>query len=82
MALKSQRQLLGRDSGAVIDDPDQVPAGAANLDRDAPGARVEGVLDQLLDDRRRPLDHLPGGDRVGDLGGEGADRHDRRDFSS
>ncbi len=30
--------------------------------RVAPG--VDGVLDQLLDDARRPLDHLAGGDAV------------------
>ena len=35
---------------------------------DARGAGVDGVLDELLDDRRRPLDDLAGGDLVGELG--------------
>ena len=38
------------------------------------GAGVDRVLDQLLDHRRRPLDHLAGGDAVGDGLGQAADR--------
>ena len=39
------------------------------------GARagVERVLDEFLDDRRRPLDHLAGGDAVDQDGIEAAD---------
>ena len=39
--------------------------------RVAPG--VDGVLDQLLDDGRRALDDLAGGDLVGEVGREPAD---------
>ena len=48
----------------VVDDPDQLPA--AGLDRDCYRFRagVERVLDQFLDRRRRPLDHLARGDAV------------------
>jgi len=48
----------------VVDDPDQpAPAGLdRDLDRFRPG--VERVLDQFLDRRRRPLDHLARGDAV------------------
>ena len=35
------------------------------------------VLDQFLDDARRPFDHLAGGDAVDDLFGELADGHGR-----
>ena len=41
-------------------------------------AGVERVLDQLLDHRRRPLDHLAGGDLVGDLGAAARGRAARR----
>ena len=44
-------------------------------DLDPAGARVDGVLDQLLDDARRPLDHLAGGDAVDHVLAEAADRH-------
>jgi hypothetical protein len=82
VALKGQRELLGGNPGAVVDDPDQVAAGAPDLDRDPVGAGVEGVLDQLFDNRRRPLHNLAGGDRIGDLGRQRSDRHESRDFSS
>ena len=39
------------------------------------GAGVERVLDQLLDRRRRPLDHLAGGDAVDEQRIEAADWH-------
>ena len=46
------------------------------------GAGVERVLDQFLDDARRPLDHLAGGDAVDHVLAETADGHGRelRDF--
>ena len=37
-------------------------------DLDLARAGVDGVLDQLLDDARGPLDHLAGGDAVDGLG--------------
>ncbi len=49
---------------------------------------VDGVLDQLLDHRRRPLDDFPGGDLVGQVVGQLADaRHgyhhpDRRNHTN
>ena len=39
------------------------------------GAGVEGVLDQFLDDARRPLDDLAGGDLVDHGFGKLADGH-------
>ena len=63
-----QRELVSRDAGAVVTDPDRGLARAADVDRDPACPGVEGVLDQLLDHRRRTLDHLARGDRVGDLG--------------
>ena len=44
-------------------------------DLDAPRPRVQAVLDQLFDDRGRPLDDLAGGDLVHELGGKNANGH-------
>ena len=81
VALDRQRQLVGRHAGAVVGHQDQSPAAVPQGDLDAPGAGVEGVLDQLLDRARRPLDHLAGGDAVDDLGRQEADGHDPRNGS-
>ena len=62
--LERQRQLVRRDAVAVVLDPDQPLAAVGEGDLDAPGAGVERVLDQLLDRRGRPLDHLARGDPV------------------
>ena len=58
-------QVVGRDARAIVADPDRDLARAAHVDADPPRAGVEGVLDQLLHDRRRPLDDLARGDCVG-----------------
>jgi len=44
-----QRQLAGLDAGAVVADADRRAACAADVDGDAAGLGVEGVLDELLD---------------------------------
>ena len=49
-------------------------------DRHARRAGVDGVLDQFLDDRRRALDDLAGGDLVGEFGGEAVDSAHGSDF--
>jgi hypothetical protein len=59
-----QRQVLRRDAVAVVDDADQRPPAVLHLDQDVGRAGVDRVLDQLLHDRRRPLDHLARGDAV------------------
>ena len=61
----------------VVDDPDEpAPAGFDhNFDRLRPG--VERVLDEFLDRRRRPLDHLARGDAVDGQGIKTANRHGR-----
>jgi hypothetical protein len=47
---------------------------------DAARARVEGVLDELLDDRRGPLHDLPGLDLVDEVVGQALD--ESQGFSS
>src|SRR5262249_58617700 len=56
--------LLCAHAGAVVGDADEVPAGVPELDADGAGVGVEGVLDELLHHRGRPLDDLAGGDLV------------------
>ena len=70
-----QRQLVGRDPAAVVGHADQLDA--AGLDRhvDPRGPGVDGVLQQLLDHARRPLDHLAGGDLVDQALRKNVDRH-------
>ena len=60
---------------AVVLDPDQLAPAARRGDDDAAAPGVDGVLDQLLDDARRPLDHFAGGDAVDQVLGKLADGH-------
>ncbi len=64
MARDGERQIFGRNAVPVVGDADQ--RRTARLDRDVDGgrARVERILDELLDHARRPLDHLARGDLV------------------
>ena len=71
--LDRQPRVLRLHPLAVVLDANQLLAAELDGDRDAPRAGVDRVLDQLLDDRRRPLDDLAGGDLVGEVrraGGE------------
>ncbi len=62
--LHAQRQLVRVHAAAVIGDLDPLDAAACEPHGDARGAGVQRVLDQLAHRRRRPLDHLAGGDAV------------------
>ena len=57
-------RVLGVHPDAVVDDGDPGDATAVRFHRHAPRRGVDGVLDELLDDRRRPLDDLTRGDLV------------------
>ena len=67
MPLEGERRLLARHPLAVVFDGDQLLAAELDLDGEPARAGVDGVLDQLPDDRRRPLDDLAGRDLVGEL---------------
>ena len=56
-------------AGAVIGDADEPKPPPASRDLDAARASIDRVLDQLLDDARRPLDDLTRGDAVDEVGG-------------
>ena len=62
-----------RHAGAVVGDCDQRGAAAEDFDADRPRARIERVLDQFLDGRRRALDDFAGRDLAGDLFGQDVD---------
>ncbi len=64
MALDRQRQIFWRHADAVVRHPDQRLAAAPERDINLGRAGIDGVLDQLLDDTRRALDHLARGDAV------------------
>ena len=73
MAFKSQQSVVAHHAAAVVGDADQLPPSALDRDDDAAGAGVERILQQLLDHRSRPVDHLAGGDLVGHLVGQYVD---------
>ena len=67
MTLDRQPRILRLHALAVVLDADRLLAAELDRDRDAARAGVERVLDQLLDDRGRPLDDFAGRDLVGEL---------------
>ena len=68
VARDRERQIVRRDPDAVVGDLDLGEPAAAHAHRDARRAGVERVLDELFDDRQRPLDHLAGRDLPDRLG--------------
>ena len=75
VAGQRQRQLVAAHAAAVVGDPDQPAAALLQRNLDGTRACVDGVLDQLLDHRRRPLDHLPRRDAVDHALRQETDRH-------
>ncbi len=68
-----ERELLALDAAAVVGDADALDAAAGEIDVDLRRARIERVLEQLLQRRGRPLDDLAGGDLVDEVIGQRAD---------
>jgi len=71
-----ERQLLRFDAAAIIAYAHKPDAAALDVDLDAARPGIEAVLDELLDDGRRALDHLARGNLVDELIGEDLDRHE------
>jgi hypothetical protein len=69
MRRRGQGQVVGVDAVAVVDYPDQLRPPLLRLQFDAARRGIDAVLQQLLDHRGGPLDHLAGGDLIGQLGG-------------
>ncbi len=68
--LDRQPRVLRHHPFAVVLDAHLFLAAELDVDRETPGAGVDRVLDQLLDDRGRTLDDLAGRDLVREVGGE------------
>ncbi len=68
-----QDRVGARHAGAVVGDRDQRRSAAQNLDAHRARARIERVLDQLLDGGRRPLDDFARRNLAGDLLGQDVD---------
>src|SRR5439155_26270827 len=62
VARERERQVVARYAGAVVLDLDALRAALLERHGDAARVRVEAVLEQLLEHRRGPLDHLAGVD--------------------
>ena len=75
VAFDGERQFLGGHAAAVVLDGDEGTAAVADHDIDPRRSGVDGVLHQLLDDRRRPFDDLAGGNTVDDGLWQQADGH-------
>src|SRR5262245_29735324 len=60
MALEGQPRVLGRHALAIVFHADLLLAAQFGVNRQAAGARVDGVLVELLNERRRTLDDYDG----------------------
>jgi hypothetical protein len=69
-----EKRVVGSHPAPVVRDLDPGDSPLLDVDRHPRRARVEGVLDELLHDRRGPLDDLAGGDLVHEDVGENANR--------
>jgi hypothetical protein len=69
MTCQSDSDLLRPNADAVVAHAYQTAAAALQFDVDAPCGGVQGILDQLLDHGRRPLDYLAGSDLVDEFVG-------------
>jgi hypothetical protein len=67
VAGEHERQVGRVDPVPVVHDADQLAPALFEVDVDSGSSGIDRVLKQLLDDGRRPLDHLAGGD-LGDYG--------------
>ena len=68
MAQECGAGILRGHAAAVVGDPKEGHAAVADLDGDFGGTGINGIFQQLLDHRGGALDHLAGGDQVGDMG--------------
>ena len=61
MSLHCESKVVGMDACTIILHADEVEATSFNLDGDTGATRIQGVLDELLDDLCRTFDDLPSG---------------------
>lgn len=70
---EAQGRVLAAHARAIVLDLDQPLPAFDEFDPDVGGSGVEGILDEFLDHGYGPLDDLPGGDLLGDLGRQNVD---------
>jgi hypothetical protein len=70
---EGERQVFPRDAFAIVLHLDALRAAFIERDRDGARARVEAVLEQLLQHRGGPLDHFARGDLAHEQLGQDAD---------
>jgi hypothetical protein len=75
VACQREYEFVLGDPRAVVPDAAQAGSPVLDLDLHRTRAGVEAVLEELLDDGRRPFDHLAGGDLVDQLFGKDPDGH-------
>ena len=73
VAPEAERGVLRGHPQAVIPDLDELLPAVEEIDPDLRCFRVQGVLDELLDDGNRPFDDLAGRDFLGKLGRKNTD---------
>ena len=73
MAFEAKQRVVAAHAGAVIGHADEAAPAGLDFHRDARRPGVERIFNQFLHDTGRPLNHLAGGDLVGDLLGKQPD---------
>jgi len=66
VALEREKRVVPSHPRAVVAHPDALPAAIFREDVDGARTGVEGILDELLHDRRGALDDFAGRDLIGD----------------
>jgi hypothetical protein len=74
VTFERERHLLGRHAAAIVRHFDAREPALGDADRDARGARIDRVLDQLLERGGRALHYLTRGDAVDERLRQAADR--------
>ncbi len=77
VALEREQGVVAVHPAAVVGHAHQREPALLDVDGDRAGARVEGVLDELLHDGGGSLDHLARGDLVHEPGGQDVDARHR-----
>src|SRR6266851_2036101 len=72
MPLEREQRVIAQHSAAVVRQPDQSPPAGFDIEAELGSAGIQRVLEQLLDDAGRPLDHLSGSDLIRDGVGKNA----------
>jgi hypothetical protein len=78
VALEGEQGVVAIHALAVVGDADQLAPAGFHFHANARGAGVQRILQELLHDGGRTVDHLAGGDLIGDLVGKNADAAHQR----